>query len=190
MRGPYEILVLSHLVPWPPTSGVLLRCYNLLREAARYHKVHVYALHQEVLLDRAAVEESVRHLASFCAEVRVFPIESGGSRWRYAALLARNLLVGRSLLGPALLFPCARAGGDRSRLPPPDPASPVRDHRHGPVRGPRLRSAGDPPPSERRVGAPRAGARRRRGTRSCASTSSSRRRSSRSTRRKSVLCRR
>jgi len=94
MRGPYEILVLSHLVPWPPTSGVLLRCYNLLREAARHHHVHVYALHQEVLLDRAAVADSVRHLESFCAEVKVFPIESGGSRFRYGRLLARNLLEG------------------------------------------------------------------------------------------------
>jgi sugar transferase (PEP-CTERM/EpsH1 system associated) len=92
MRGPHEILVLSHLVPWPPTSGVLLRCYNLLKEAARHHTVHLYALHQEVLLDRAAVADSVRHLAGFCAEVRVFPIVSGGSRWRYAALLARNLM--------------------------------------------------------------------------------------------------
>jgi polysaccharide biosynthesis protein PslH len=90
MSSTYEILVLSHLVPWPTTSGVLLRCYNLLREAARHHRVHLLALNQEVLLPEAAVPESVRHLSTFCAEVRVFPLVDSGSRARLAKLLARN----------------------------------------------------------------------------------------------------
>ena len=86
--GAHEILVLSHLVPWPTTSGVLLRCYNLLRETARRYPVHLYALNQEVLLPQAAIADSIRHLESFCAEVRVFPLSS--SRAAYAGLLARN----------------------------------------------------------------------------------------------------
>jgi sugar transferase (PEP-CTERM/EpsH1 system associated) len=88
--GPHEILVLSHLVPWPTTSGVLLRCYHLLREAARRHRVHLYALNQEVLLPQAAVADSIQHLNSFCVEVRVFPLSN--SRAGYAGLLARNTL--------------------------------------------------------------------------------------------------
>ena len=46
-----DILILSHLVPYPTTSGVLLRCYNLLREVARHHRVHLFALNQGVLLE-------------------------------------------------------------------------------------------------------------------------------------------
>jgi sugar transferase (PEP-CTERM/EpsH1 system associated) len=92
MSRPHEILVLSHLVPWPTTSGVLLRCYHLLRQAARHHRVHLFALNQEVLLPAAAVADSVRHLASFCAEVQVFPLAGAGSRARYASQLALNTL--------------------------------------------------------------------------------------------------
>jgi sugar transferase (PEP-CTERM/EpsH1 system associated) len=82
-----DILILSHLVPYPATSGVLLRCYNLLREVARQHRVHLYALNQGVLL------EPGEHLrAGICEEVRVFSIPTDGSQLRYGALLARNLL--------------------------------------------------------------------------------------------------
>jgi len=91
-QGSQDILVLSHLVPWPTTSGVLLRCYHLLREAARRHRVHLFALNQEVLLPPEQVAASVRHLASFCAEVQVFPLADAGSRARYATLLAKNTL--------------------------------------------------------------------------------------------------
>jgi hypothetical protein len=35
-RQPLDVLVLSHVVPWPTTSGLLLRCYNLLRERAHH----------------------------------------------------------------------------------------------------------------------------------------------------------
>lgn len=89
--APLDILVLSHLVPWPATSGVLLRSYNLLREVARRHRVHLCAFNQEVLLPVAEVRASVEHLSKICTEVRVFPLPSSRSRLAYGALLARNL---------------------------------------------------------------------------------------------------
>ncbi len=91
-RQPLDILVLSHVVPWPTTSGLLLRCYNLLREVARHHRVHLLALNQDVLLAPEAVAESRRHLLEFCATVEVFPLPTGGSRAAYGALLLRNTL--------------------------------------------------------------------------------------------------
>jgi sugar transferase (PEP-CTERM/EpsH1 system associated) len=91
MRGPVEILVLSHLVPWPTTSGVLLRSYNLLREVARRHRVYLYAFNQDVLLSPDQVADSVRHLSEICQEVKVFPLPGGGTRFHLAAQLARNL---------------------------------------------------------------------------------------------------
>jgi sugar transferase (PEP-CTERM/EpsH1 system associated) len=90
-HSPIDILVLSHLVPWPTTSGVLLRCYNLLREVARHHRVHLLALNQEVLLAPDEVEASRRHLAAFCTEVQVFPLAGQSSRVAYGGLLLRNL---------------------------------------------------------------------------------------------------
>lgn len=90
MGAPLDILVLSHLVPWPTTSGVLLRSYNLLREAARHHRVHLIAFNQDVLLPPDAVADSVRHLSEICEEVKVFPLPGGGSRWGLVRSLARN----------------------------------------------------------------------------------------------------
>lgn len=90
-RPPLDILVLSHVVPWPTTSGLLLRCYNLLREVARHHRVHLLALNQDVLLASEAVAASRRHLEEFCASVAVFPLPTSGSRAAYGALLLRNL---------------------------------------------------------------------------------------------------
>jgi sugar transferase (PEP-CTERM/EpsH1 system associated) len=90
-RRQLDILVLSHVVPWPTTSGVLLRCYNLLREVARHHRIHLLALNQDVLLAPAAVEASRRQLAAFCADVQVFPLAASNSRAAYGALLLKNL---------------------------------------------------------------------------------------------------
>lgn len=86
-----DILILSHLVPYPTTSGVLLRCYNLLRQVAQYHRVYLYAFNQSVLLPADQLQASIEHLREFCEEVNVFPIPTEGSTRRYATLLARNL---------------------------------------------------------------------------------------------------
>ncbi len=96
-----NILLFSNLVPYPLTSGVLLRCYNLLREVARHHRIFLYAFNQTVLLKSGdPLAASVRHLEEFCAEVRVFPIPTEQSRAAYAGLLARNLLSADPYLVP------------------------------------------------------------------------------------------
>jgi len=90
-RRPLDILLFSHVVPWPTTSGLLLRCYNLLREVACHHRVHLLALNQDILLAPEAVAASRRHLEEFCASVGVFPLPASGSRAAYGALLFANL---------------------------------------------------------------------------------------------------
>ncbi len=91
-RVTYDILVLSHLVPYPTTSGVLLRCYNLLREVAKRHRVHLYCVNQTVLLGEDELAASVEHLRSFCHDVQVFPLPSAGSKLKFGTLLLRNLM--------------------------------------------------------------------------------------------------
>jgi glycosyltransferase involved in cell wall biosynthesis len=87
-----RILVLSHLVPYPTTSGALLRSYNLLREVARHHEVHLLAMNQEVLLGPGApLAESLAHLRGFLAGVEAFPIPADRSRARKLWTLGSNL---------------------------------------------------------------------------------------------------
>lgn len=45
-----KVLWLSHLVPYPPKSGALLRAHHLLRETTRRHEVHLLAFHQPALV--------------------------------------------------------------------------------------------------------------------------------------------
>ncbi len=76
-----KILWLSHLVPYPPKAGVLLRSYNLLREVARVHDVDLLTFVQEdffrQIYDDPEVgkREAMAHLESLCGRVAFVPID-------------------------------------------------------------------------------------------------------------------
>lgn len=92
-----KVLWLSHLVPYPPKGGVLQRSYYLLREAAKYHEIHLVAFVQKALLRNCfasiaeGLETSRHSLSEFCASVRFVPIPSERHR------LGRGWLYFRSL---------------------------------------------------------------------------------------------
>lgn len=75
-----RVLWLSHLVPYPPKAGVLLRAYNLVKELARYHDVHLLAFVQENLLTpyfsslEEGLEKSKVEMQSICSSVEFVPI--------------------------------------------------------------------------------------------------------------------
>jgi glycosyltransferase involved in cell wall biosynthesis len=77
-----RILWASHIVPYPPKSGVHLRSYHLLRGVAAQHDVDLLAFVQEPWLDvfypsqRDGLEECARELGRLCRSVRFLPIES------------------------------------------------------------------------------------------------------------------
>jgi sugar transferase (PEP-CTERM/EpsH1 system associated) len=76
-----RILFLSQIVPYPPHGGVLQRGYNLLRELARSHEIHLLAfIHPDILPDEKAVEESRTKLLEFLAGVEYFPLRAKRSR--------------------------------------------------------------------------------------------------------------
>jgi glycosyltransferase involved in cell wall biosynthesis len=84
-----KILWLSHLLPYPLTVGVSLRSYNLIREAARGHEVHLLALVQRAThATPQSVEEAAREMRRFCARVETFEIPADRSRARWAATAA------------------------------------------------------------------------------------------------------
>jgi glycosyltransferase involved in cell wall biosynthesis len=77
-----RILWVSHIIPYPPKSGVHLRSYNLLRAVAAQNEVDLVAFIQEPWLRifyksrEEAIEDCERQLLQFCRSVRFLPIEN------------------------------------------------------------------------------------------------------------------
>jgi polysaccharide biosynthesis protein PslH len=77
-----EILWASHIIPYPPKSGVHLRSYHLLRGLAAKHDVDLLAFIQEPWLDvfypsrTEGLEECARELGKLCRSVRFLTIDS------------------------------------------------------------------------------------------------------------------
>ncbi|MBE0642363.1 MAG: glycosyltransferase, partial [Bacteroidales bacterium] len=63
MDRPLRILALLPRIPWPLEKGDKLRAYHQLRELARRHEVHVWAL-SDVPVPRGAREALEQHFAS------------------------------------------------------------------------------------------------------------------------------
>ena len=73
-----NILWLSHLVPYPAKGGVLPRSFNLIRELAKYHTLHLLAFNQPAILPKKSdVECALERLREFCltAEAVSIPCE-------------------------------------------------------------------------------------------------------------------
>lgn len=79
-----KILWLSHLVPYPPKAGVLLRSYHLVREMARRNHLDLLAFVQRNLLApmyddiEAGLDEAREALGEYCRQVDFFPLASDG----------------------------------------------------------------------------------------------------------------
>jgi glycosyltransferase involved in cell wall biosynthesis len=96
-----RVLWLSHVVPYPPKAGVLLRAYYLLKSLAESNEVDLIAFVQRPLLQtfypdvETGLEECRRELAKFCRSVTFLPIARavrpfGRIRTAAEALFARN----------------------------------------------------------------------------------------------------
>lgn len=88
-----RILWLSHVLPWPPNTGMLQRSHNLLKQVALRHEVHLFALNQGALLpDPEQVRRGQAELERICRRVVVRPIPSDRSSAARVWLLARSLV--------------------------------------------------------------------------------------------------
>jgi glycosyltransferase involved in cell wall biosynthesis len=86
-----RVLWLSHLLPYPPRSGVQLRSFNLLKEVSRQHEVHFLAFNQPALVADEDVPSAVSALGQFCRVLDVLPIPSERSPAAKSMLAARSL---------------------------------------------------------------------------------------------------
>lgn len=70
-----RILWLGHNLAYPPKGGPLQRNYNLLKEAAKHHEVHVLVFDQPASRPRGVTpQDCVTALSKFCASVDWVPL--------------------------------------------------------------------------------------------------------------------
>jgi glycosyltransferase involved in cell wall biosynthesis len=73
-----RILWIGHNLGYPPVRGVLLRDYNLLRQAASQCEVHVVAFDQPAARpSNVSAQDCADALRQFCADVEYIPLASG-----------------------------------------------------------------------------------------------------------------
>lgn len=90
-----KILWLSHFLPWPPKSGLMLRSHYLMRETAKYHDVQLIAFRQRAHQpDYNALEAAKRALSEFATIVHVSDLPEDRIRGGRKALALRSLLPG------------------------------------------------------------------------------------------------
>lgn len=92
-----KILWLSHLVPYPPKGGVLMRSYNLLRELSRYHDVSLVAINQRSLFSsffpdqEAGLDLVKKELGSFLTVIDILEEPTSPGRYSRLRLALRSL---------------------------------------------------------------------------------------------------
>jgi glycosyltransferase involved in cell wall biosynthesis len=89
-----RILIISHFLPYPPKGGSFLRNYNLLKETAANHEIHMLTFHQAVhLKDGGTLEERIKAIAGFCNHLEVFDIPTDRNRLSWYTLLLLNVFA-------------------------------------------------------------------------------------------------
>jgi sugar transferase (PEP-CTERM/EpsH1 system associated) len=78
-----KILLIAHLVPYPPHFGCSLRNFNLIRECAKNHDIHLLTFYQKAHL--------VEEMKKYCKFVKAFEIPTDGRNVAWYSLLFFNL---------------------------------------------------------------------------------------------------
>ena len=94
-----RILWLSHIIPYPPKSGVLIRSYHLIKEVSRYHEVDLLAFNQKSTLlsyfesVREGEAKSSEHLSQYLSEIKYYDIPSDSSAMAKYWLAIKSLFT-------------------------------------------------------------------------------------------------
>ncbi len=87
-----KILLVTHLIPYPPTGGVALRNYNLLKETSANNEVFLLTFYQRAHhKDQAAVERGIEGIRELCKHLEVFEIPTDRNKPAWYLLLLANL---------------------------------------------------------------------------------------------------
>jgi len=87
-----KILLITHLLPYPPKGGVTLRNYNLLKETAANNEIHMVTFYQRVHHeDDRALRDGIEEIRKLCKHLEVYPIPTDYNRLGWFTLLFFNL---------------------------------------------------------------------------------------------------
>ena len=83
-----KILWVSHLVPYPPKAGVLIRSHYLVKELAKHHDVHLLAFNQRGLMEpyfesyEKGTEEAKSVLGEYLSKINIFDLPVVASKFK------------------------------------------------------------------------------------------------------------
>lgn len=95
-----KILWLSHVVPYPPKRGVLLRAHNLVKELSEFHDVHLIALNQKNLIVpylgeyKKGSQQAMDVLSAYCASVEFVDAPTDKTKYGRHICALKSLLPG------------------------------------------------------------------------------------------------
>ena len=88
-----KILWLSHILPYPLESGVILRSFNLIKELSKQHEVTLLAFNQkDNCATKTHIDEAVNLLSQYCKVADVVDIPSEKNRTSKLSLMAIGAL--------------------------------------------------------------------------------------------------
>ncbi|MDH5229687.1 MAG: glycosyltransferase family 4 protein [Gammaproteobacteria bacterium] len=94
-----KILWLSHIVPYPPKAGLLLRAYNMIKELSQEHEIDLIAFNQKNLMNtyfkdiEQGLAESKKVLSQYCNILDIVDIESDKSTTHKILLALKSLVT-------------------------------------------------------------------------------------------------
>lgn len=91
-----KILWISHLVPYPPKAGVLIRSYNLVKQLGQRHEVDLFMFNQKTLLEAfypsqaEGIQAAIKALAPYVNKHWIEPIAYEKSTFHKLLLIAKS----------------------------------------------------------------------------------------------------
>lgn len=86
-----KILLITHLLPYPPTGGCSLRNFNLIKECSKNNDLYLITFYRKIhLKGDTSLEKAIDKMKEYCKEVHVFEIPSERSKLLWYILLIFN----------------------------------------------------------------------------------------------------
>ncbi|MFW9950613.1 MAG: hypothetical protein ACFFKA_10885 [Candidatus Thorarchaeota archaeon] len=87
-----KILLITHLVPYPPHDGPSLRNFNLIKECSRNNKIHLLTFYRKAHGHNPDnLKASIDELKKYCEIVKVFRIPTNVNNLAWLILLFLNI---------------------------------------------------------------------------------------------------
>ncbi len=86
-----RILIVGHILPYPPRGGNSLRNFNLIKECSKNHEIHLIGFYRESHLRGVSLNEAIKQLEKYCSKVVAIRYPTDKKRFRYYYVLLSNL---------------------------------------------------------------------------------------------------